>query len=506
MLARLTQLPLLVVLLGITGVLTFLPAAHALILRQHGVAQDFFYSGLIILIGTVMIGFATVSHLPRNAGRSHLLALVAAYLLLPVVMALPILQTLPDTRFINAWFEMMSAFTTTGATVYDLGRLPPSVHLWRGLVGWFSGFFILLAAYAILAPLNLGGVEVISGRVPGRGAQGAAQITRVADTGARLGRYAMRLFPVYAGLTIMLWVGLLIAELPGLEALCLAMGTLSTSGIMVGTAGEAVPPGFLAEVLIFAFLFLSVTRHLLPASGFVDRSVSIWHDPELQLVLALLCLVPAVLFVRHWLAFVEMPGPSPDVATGLAAVWGALFTTLSFLTTTGYQSSSWATSQLWSGLGAPGVMLMALAMVGGGVATTAGGVKLLRVYALFRHGERELQRIVHPNSIGGQGRQARRLRREGAYLAWIFFMLFGIAIAVVTALLTLTGVDFEPALVLTLAALTTTGPLVDVATTPPISYADLDAPAKLVLGAAMIVGRLETLALLALLSPANWRK
>ena len=85
-------------------------------------------------------------------------------------------------------------------------------------------------------------------------------------------------------------------------------------------------------------------------------------------------------------------------------------------------------------------------------------------------------------------------------------MLFGIAIAVVTALLTLTGVDFEPALVLTLAALTTTGPLVDVATTPPISYADLDAPAKLVLGAAMIVGRLETLALLALLSPANWRK
>ncbi len=201
MLARLTQLPLLVVLLAITGGLTFLPAAHALVLRQHGVAQDFFYSGLIILIGAVMIGIATLSHLPRNAGRSHLTALVAAYLVLPVVMALPILQTLPDTSFVNAWFEMMSAFTTTGASLYDPARLPPSVHLWRGMVGWFGGFFILLAAYAILAPLNLGGVEVISGRVPGRGTQGAAQITRVADPGARLGRYAIRLFPVYAGLT-----------------------------------------------------------------------------------------------------------------------------------------------------------------------------------------------------------------------------------------------------------------------------------------------------------------
>ncbi|MES2667306.1 MAG: potassium transporter TrkG [Pseudomonadota bacterium] len=506
MLAWLTQLPLLVVLLGITGVMNFVPALHALALRQHQVAQDFLYSGLIILVGAMMLAIATLQQPSRNAARSHLTALVAAYLVLPVVMALPILQILPDTRFVNAWFEMMSAFTTTGASLYDPARLPPSVHLWRGMVGWFGGFFILLAAYAILAPMNLGGVEVISGRVPGRGAQGATQITRVADPAERVGRYALTLFPVYGGLTLMLWVGLMIAGLPALEAVCLAMGTLSTSGILVGAPGQTVPPGLLAEGLIFCFLFLSVSRRIMPGSGFVDRTTPVWRDPELRLVIALLCLVPAVLFVRHWLAWVELPGPAPDIATAGAAVWGALFTTLSFLTTTGYQSSSWATAQWWSGLGAPGVMLMGLAIIGGGVATTAGGVKLLRVYSLFRHGERELERIVHPSSVGGQGSQARRLRREGAYLAWVFFMLFGIAIAVVTALLTLTGVAFEPALVLTLAALTTTGPLVDVATTPPISYADLDSAAKVVLAAAMVVGRLETLALLALLAPANWRK
>lgn len=144
-------------------------------------------------------------------------------------------------------------------------------------------------------------------------------------------------------------------------------------------------------------------------------------------------------------------------------------------------------------------------MIGGGVATTAGGVKLLRVYALLRHGERELERIIHPSSVGGKGAEARRLRREGAYIAWIFFMLFAMSIAVVVALLLLSGLDFEKSIVLGVAALTTTGPLADVATSDPIGYAALSDLVKITLAAAMVVGRLETLALIALFAPDGWR-
>ena len=164
-------------------------------------------------------------------------------------------------------------------------------------------------------------------------------------------------------------------------------------------------------------------------------------------------------------------------------------------------SADWQNAALWSGIGPLGLILLGLAIVGGGTATTAGGVKLLRVFALLRQSENELQRIIHPNLIGGGGTDARRLRGEGAQLAWVFFMLFAAAIALVVACLTLLRLDFDTALVLAIAALTTTGPLADLGTAEPISYAALSDPVKLILGLAMIVGRLETLALFAFFLP-----
>ena len=506
MLARILQLPLIVILLGVTGLACWLPAIYALALRDHETARAFFYSGGALLVITVMLALATAAWRPQNVARSHLTTLAGAYLILPLAMALPFVQAVPDTSFTNAWFEMLSSFTTTGATGYIPERLAPAVHLWRATVGWMGGFFILLAAYAILAPLNLGGAEVISGRVPGRG---ATQITRIAEPSQRMIRYAAAILPVYTALTLTLWVALLIAGEDGLIALAHAMGTLSTSGISAGHGVASTQSGLAGEALILIFLLFAVTRRALPFTGLADRTRPLGRDPELRIAALLVVLVPVVLFARHWLVSLQDDGLElvPGALSGaFSTLWGAFFTAASFLTTTGYESAHWASARLWSGLQAPGMMLLGLAIVGGGVATTAGGVKLLRVYALFRHGERELERIVHPSSIGGQGAEARRLRREGAYMAWIFFMLFAMSIGVTTLILSMANVEFRTALVLAIAALTTTGPLADIALAAPIGYGQLHGAVKLILGAAMIVGRLETLALIALLAPAGWRR
>jgi trk system potassium uptake protein TrkH len=504
MLARLSELPLLVVLLGVTGALALLPALHALAMDDNDLARAFFYSALILLMLTAMLGIATAGYSPRDSARSHLAALVGAYALLPLAMTLPMLETVPDTSFSNAWFEMISALTTTGATAYPPERLPPSVHLWRALVGWFGGFLTLLAAYAILAPLNLGGSEVASGRVPGRSVAGVAQIVRGSESAERLTRFAVRLLPIYVTLTLLLWFGLLLLGETGITALIHAIGTLSTSGISGQTPLAQGGAGIPGEMLIFAFLIFAVTRHTLPGLHSARNRKPLLADPELRLAALVITSVTGLLFLRHF--FIAAPGDAGDIATVLASLWGILFTTASFLTTTGYVSTDWQTAELWSGAGTSGMVLMGLAIFGGGIATTAGGVKLLRVYALLRHGERELERVIHPSSIARGGAEARRISQEGAQIAWIFFMLFGISIAATVSLLSILGVEFETALVLSLASLTTTGPLADLGGLEPITHVALTDPVKLVLGLAMAVGRLETLALLALILPGGRRR
>lgn len=504
---RLLATPLLVTLSALSGVAMFLPAIHATLTNMDRVAQAFFYSGLLVLILSGMVWIATSNWRPRNIARSQLASLVGAYGLMPVIFALPVAQAVPDTSFLNAWFEMVSSFTTTGATLYDTpGRLPPSLHLWRATVGWLGGLFILVTATAILAPMNLGGVEVMSGRAPGRGSEGVSQITRVADPLQRFSRYTAQLFPIYVGLTLLLWLLLMIAGEVNLVALIHAMGTLSTSGI--GTDGDlsVLRSGLWGEALVVVFLCLAITRRFLPGTQFAQvQSGPMRRDPEVRLAVVLVATTTAVLFFRHFIGAIEVEA-SDDAASALRALWGIFFMAVSFLTTTGYESGEWAAARSWSGLPSPGLILLGLAIIGGGVATTAGGVKLLRVYALFRHGERELEKLIHPSSIGGQGQQARRLRREGAYFAWLFFMLFALSIAVSTSALSLMNLPFENALVLTLAALSTTGQLADLAGGAPIRYAELQASAKCFLAVVMVVGRLETLALLALFAPSSWQR
>lgn len=503
MLARLAELPLLVVLLGLSGVIALVPAIYAFGVNDHEHARDFLYSALILLVLTVMLGIATAAYLPRDPARSHLAALVLAYTILPFALALPLREALPDTSMVNAWFEMVSAFTTTGATVYPRDRLADAVHLWRATVGWFGGFLIILAAYAILAPLNLGGTEVSSGRVPGRGAVGTAQVARTADPAFRLTRFALMLFPVYGSITFLLWCGLLVLGESGISALIHAMGTLSTSGITGSIAFQDAGAGAPGELLIFLCFAFAITRRALPGVRLAENRRPLLQDPELRLAALLVLTVTLILFLRHWFVATETAG---DAAEVLPSFWGILFTAASFLTTTGYVSSHWQTAADWSGIGTPGLVLLGLAIMGGGTATAAGGVKLLRVYALLRHGERELEKIIHPNSIGRGGTEARRLRREGAQFAWVFFMLFATSIAVVSALLLLAGVDFEQTMVLAIAALTTTGQLAELGAAQPIDYQDLGDPVKIILGVAMVVGRLETLALLALTLPSRGRR
>jgi trk system potassium uptake protein TrkH len=495
---RLSELPVLVLLLGLGALAMIVPAAHAAALRDWPVARAFGYSSLLFLTLTSLLAIATAANRPGNAARSQLLTMAAVFALLPLVLAVPFREATPGASLAAAWWEMVSALTTTGATLFDPDALAPSVHLWRALVGWLGGLFTLVAAIAILAPLNLGGFEVLSPS----SAQGA-MAARLADPVGRIVRAAVSVAPVYAGLTAVLWLGLIIAGDEALVAACHAMSTLSTSGISPVGGPDVAASGVAGEVLVAIFLVPSLSRRLSPGGRRVRLREGVLEDHELRLGAAILLSVSLILFLRHWIA--AAGAGEGEAPRALSALWGGFFTALSFLTTTGFQAAGWDAARSWSGLGSPGLILVGLAIIGGGIATTAGGVKLLRMYALLRHGERELQKLVHPNSLGGAGSDARRLRRSGARIASVSFMLFAISIAVVIGLLTAGGTGFEEAIIFGTGALSNTGPLAGLAGDVPLAWSGLSGFEQAVLAVAMVVGRLETLAVIALFSPALWR-
>lgn len=506
MMAGLTKLPLFVVMMAIGSLSMMIPAVHGAYMEDFTAMRVFFYGTILFGIFTLLIGLATAGNIARNAARSQLLTLVAAFSILPLMFAVPFAEAVGNTTYLNAWFEMVSSFTTTGATLYDTnGRLTPSLHLWRATVGWMGGFLVWVMAVAIFAPMNLGGFEV---RAMGRTGKGSAgqfnQVGRTVESSERIVRYTLKLFPIYFGLTLVLWVGLVLLGEFSYVALCHAMSIISSSGISPIDGVYYAASGWAGEVFMFAFFIFAISRLSFSRGlmGGTDRT-SLHRDSEFQVAVFLVIGVTFLLTFRHFV------GAAGDGSSGfmdtLRALWGTIFTVTSFLTTTGFESRYWDGATDWSGLETPGLFLVGLALIGGGVATTAGGVKLLRVFALFRHGEREMERLVHPSSIGGGGRDARLIRREGAYISWIFFMLFAISIAVVMVLMSLTGVQFETSMVLAVSALSTTGPLATVAAETPIAYSGIPDLAKGILAVAMVLGRLETLAIIALFNPEIWR-
>lgn len=501
MIAHLRNYPLFVLIMMISAIAMTIPALHAVRIGHTGVAQVFLSYALFILIVSVILGLALMNRNPRISSRSHLVAILRVYTILPVFLAMPFIALIPSIGPIQAYFEMLSSLTTTGATIInDPSSIAEPLHLWRALVAWMGGFFVLVIALSVMEPMNLGGFEVrsiVMGEDGGSGNYGAV------DTAERIEKYALKIGPIYVAVTFALMLLLFMSGDRAYVASIHAMSIISTSGISPVGGVLNSESGRMGEVFMLLFMLFAVSNRSFQSVGTWDFC---WvkRDVEIRLMLIAVILIPVILFMRHWIAAFEVSAQD-DVLAAFKAFWGSLFTAMSFLTTTGFESADWQTAQNWSGLKTPGVIFLALAVMGGGVATTAGGVKLLRVYALYKHGLREMERLVHPSSVGGAGMAARRFRREGAFIAWIFLMLFLIGIAAIMLALSFIGVDFDQAIALSIAAITNTGPVAGMLD-PSLTYTEIGANGQLILCIGMIFGRVEVLALISLFNPNYWRR
>ncbi len=443
--------------------------------------------------------------------RIGLVLILAFYVIGPAIAAIPILGLRSVADFNSAYFEMASALTTTGATIFwNVDDVPQSVVLWRSMVSGFGGLICLISALAILAPLSIGGFEVE--HMIDRRAQTinyaflcASEGARVMGIEARIA-WALRLILI-PYLIIMLICAFALAAngVPPFEALCLALGSVSTTGFVPTTNGVAGYGSLRAEIILVATIIpaaVGISVHLASLrSGFGNY----FRNPELRYMAIAVFGVVSILFLRNWVGAIETQS-TDEITRAFTALWGAFFMAVSFITTTGFESAAWDGATAWSGLETPGIAFLGLAIIGGGAASTAGGVKLIRAALLAKHSMGELRRLARPSSVQPIFSGGRVVTFDAMSIVWVFVMLYALTLSVCALGLTATGLKFVEAFAGSIAAISNTGPLLGLITGEEGGYTTYSPMARYMLCAAMVVGRMETLAVVALCSVSAWRR
>jgi trk system potassium uptake protein TrkH len=405
---------------------------------------------------------------------------------LPVFGALPLLLQVPGLSFTDAYFEAMSGLTTTGATVLtDLERLPLSTNVWRGLMSFMGGMGIIVLAVAILPLLGVGGTQLFRAETPGP-MKDTKLTPRIAET-------ARGLWTVYFGISLACMLAYRIAGMGWADAFMHMCTTVSLGGFSSYDASfaafdspaiEAVGTVFMAVAGINFALYFLVWRR---------RSVSmLWRDTEARVYLLLLS---AAVF----LVALVLTG-SGSYPTFVEALRHASFNVVSVATTTGYASVDYAAWPLF----APGLMLLLSAFLSC-AGSTGGGIKLTRGILLYRQGRRELTRIVHPRATVPVT-MAGGVVPSQVMLSVLAFMLFYGAITIVATLALLaSGMDPLSAFTAVLASINNLGPGLG-AVGPASNFQALTDFQTWVCTVTMLLGRLELLSVLVLLTPQFWKQ
>ncbi len=489
-------LPLLFQIFGLACILMFFIAAYSLFSDLFREARIFFYIGLtgILILSLVILG--TSNRDLKETGVSQLFSLILCFLFLPIFLAFPTWIIFPNINWVDAYLDMVGAFTTTGFPIFEKEVLSKPIHLWRALVAWFGGGLIWIAAFVILLPVNLGGLEIFSNKKNSPNSNRKLTLNERSTTFAKV---SQKLIPIYFSLTIVLWGCLTGFGTDSYTSFIRALSIVSTSGISGPEKFELDGAGFLGELVILLFLFAALSNNIIK---FFHNQLSfreILSDTEIRLGLSIT--------IGATIIFTLIQVSLGDVYTGLSGafesvlelIWGNFFTVFSFITTNGYVSAFWDVSISSADLSYATIILMALCLFGGGVATTAGGIKLLRISILFTAFSNETGKLLHPSSVKGKSNRMKKIEIS-IFMAWIFFMLFMVSLAILTIFLAVFELRFEEALLLAVACLTTTGPIIEIVELENFLIPDLSIFSKMALIIGMVLGRLEILVVLSLMT------
>jgi trk system potassium uptake protein TrkH len=413
--------------------------------------------------------------------KEGLFIVALGWVLVGLIGALPFYASSTIPSFIDAVFESVSGFTTTGASILtDVEALPRSMLLWRSETHWLGGMGIVVLFVAILPALGIGGKHLF--RFEATGPEKGGLTPRTADT-------ARTLWLIYTALSLTEFILLWAAGMAPFDAVCHTFGTMATGGFST----KAASIGFYStpiQMIVTVFMFACGVNFSLYYHAFKGRWL-FWKDPEFRTYVTILSVSIVVLLL------------SVIVHLGLP-FWTALrdsaFVGTSIMTTTGYGTADF---QEWSYLGQG--LLVLLMFIGGCAGSTGGGLKVVRVLITVRWAWKNVVQAFRPHAVVPLRIGGRVVEPEIEHQVVSFTLLFiGWFIAGILALL-LCGHDLETSFSASIACLANIGPGLGLVG-PTKSYAIIHMAAKPLLTLLMLVGRLEVLAITVLFLPGFWRR
>lgn len=460
--------------------LMLLPVLVCLIYKNTAV-----YSFLI----TIAIAAAVASPLtflckPRNKviyAKEGFVIVSLAWILMSVIGALPFVISGEIPSFVDALFEMVSGFTTTGASILtDVEAMSEGLLFWRSFSHWIGGMGVLVFVLAITAGIPDRSIHIMRAEMPGPIVD--KLVPKARET-------AKILYLIYIGMTLLEVVVLVICKMPVFDAIVHTFGTAGTGGF--GIYGDSIAgysPVIQWVITVFMFLFgINFNLYYLLLMGKIKnvlRSSELWVYAGVGIVSC------AAITVNIFSIY----GNVSD------ALRHSAFQVSTVMTTTGYATADFNQWPVFSK-----TLLLVLMLMGACAGSTAGGLKVSRVIILVKSMRRELTHLLHPRSVKALKLEGKRLDEQTLSTTASYLMMYSACLVIIFLLLSFDKFDIETNISATVACFNNIGPGLG-AVGPVGNYFEYTDFSKIVLCAAMLLGRLEIFPLLLCFSPATWTK
>ena len=463
-----------------------LPVVTSLIYGDDTMFLDFLLAMLWTAAAGILMWMLTRRHKGELSIRHGYLLVVTMWTAMPLFATIPLLLMIPGLSFTDAYFETMSAMTTTGATVLTgLDNLPPALNVWRHELNWLGGLGVIVLAVAVLPLLGIGGRQLFKAETPGPMKE-AALTPRIADT-------ARNLWIVYVAITLACIGALKWAGMDWLDAVCHAFSTMGLGGFSTHDASIGYFNSPLIEFVMIVFMLFAVLNFATHFLVWRSKSLSVYlKDAEGRAAVSLILASCFGIALFLW-----WNGVYADFLTALRH---ASFNVVSIATSSGYASVDFAQWPIFAPM-----WMMFLACIAASSGSSGGGIKMMRTMVLFKQGGREFLRLLHPAVINPMKIGGQVVPNNIVFAVLGFIFLYFMTIATLTFVLLISGMDFISGFTAVLACINNFGPGLGVVG-PASNYQSLTDFQIWVCTFGMLVGRLEIFTVLILFTPRFWQR